>query len=86
MALHLDRRADELAAAAVVAAYPDDFLLTVKDVACWLGVHEITVMRWRRQGFGPKAISVGLQKIRFKKADVKAWLEKRAAVAANAGA
>lgn len=76
--LHLDRRADELAAAAVVAGYPDDMLLTTGELARWLGVSEISVKRWCSAGCGPKVTQAGLRAVRFKKADVKAWLEERA--------
>ena len=75
--LHIDRRADELAAAAVVAGYPDDMLLTTGEVARWLGVHEVSVRRWLRAGIGPKVTRAGLHAVRFKKADVKRWLEER---------
>jgi len=76
--LHIDRRADELAAAAVVAGYPDDMLLTIGELARWLGVSEISIKRWTNTGCGPKATRAGLRAIRFKKSDVKNWLECRA--------
>src|SRR5690606_29104910 len=86
--LHLDRRADELAAAAVIAGYPDDMLLTYAEVARWLGVHEKSVIRWTRAGIGPRVTHAGLHAVRFRKGDVKAWLAERtrAAVDAKAGA
>jgi predicted DNA-binding transcriptional regulator AlpA len=80
-ALHIDRRAHELAAAAVIAAYPDDMLLTYAEVGAWLGVHEKSVVRWTRAGIGPRVTRAGLHSIRFRKGDVKAWLRERTDVA-----
>lgn len=76
--LHIDRRADELAAAAVVANYPADMLLTTGELARWLGVSEISIKRWISAGCGPKAIRTGLRALRFRKSDVQSWLESRA--------
>jgi hypothetical protein len=37
----------------------DDILLTEAEVADFLGKSIITLGRWRRQGYGPKAVRVG---------------------------
>lgn len=37
----------------------DDILLTESEVADFLGKSTITLGRWRRQGYGPKAVRVG---------------------------
>lgn len=37
----------------------DDILLTEAEVADFLGKSTITLGRWRRQGYGPKAVRVG---------------------------
>ena len=76
MSFHLDRRAPDLAQR--VADYPGDHLLTVDELAAWLAVHPGTVTRWHQSGVGPKAVRAGLRAVRFRKDDVKAWLEERA--------
>lgn len=37
----------------------DDILLTEAEVADFLGKSLVTLGRWRRQGYGPKAVRVG---------------------------
>lgn len=37
----------------------NDFLLTEAEVADFLGKSTITLARWRREGYGPKALRVG---------------------------
>jgi excisionase family DNA binding protein len=49
-------------------------LMTVPDVAEYLNVPVSAVWRFRREGRGPKATKVG-RAIRFRPADVDAWLE-----------
>lgn len=76
MSLHLDRRAADLAER--VASRPGDHLLTMSELAAWLGVSEVTVKRWHHSGIGPRATRVGLRAVRFRKDDVVRWLDERA--------
>lgn len=52
----------------------NDFL-TSKEVRNMLGVCELTMARMRRSGRGPKFIRLGLNCVRYGRADVEAWLE-----------
>ena len=52
-------------------------LLTVEDLAELVGVPPRTVYTWRQEKTGPRGIRVG-KHLRFRLADVEAWLEKRA--------
>jgi predicted DNA-binding transcriptional regulator AlpA len=71
---HLDRRADELAAAG--AGDPDE-LLDTEEVAAWLHVS----MQWleiaRHHGYGPPFTKLSPRMIRYKRSDVLAWLNTR---------
>lgn len=61
---------------AAVLRYLDE-LLTVEDVAGWLRVEPGTVYRWVSGGTAPKYSKVG-SAVRFRRADVRAWLAERA--------
>ncbi len=52
-------------------------LLTVDDVARYLGVKPETVYAWRVRKFGPEAVKVG-RAVRYRLEDVNAWLDARA--------
>lgn len=52
-------------------------LLTVQEVADYLGVPRATIYAWRRQGEGPLGHRVG-RHIRFRPEDVEAWLADQA--------
>ena len=52
-------------------------LLSPQDVADWLGVPLATVYRWRHVGGGPRGSKVG-RHVRYRPADVEAWLEEQA--------
>lgn len=56
----------------------DDPLLTPVDVAKYLGVPPATVYAWRYRGVGPRSIKVG-RYLRWRRSDVDAWLDQRAA-------
>lgn len=71
---HLDRRADQLIAACVG---PDDELLSPRDVAQWLGVSVQWLAIGRGKNYGPKFQRLSSQVIRYRRADVKAWLADR---------
>jgi excisionase family DNA binding protein len=49
-------------------------LWTVEDVSTFLGVPVNTLYQWRHRGYGPAARRVG-RYIRYKAADVLAWVE-----------
>lgn len=48
-------------------------LLSLDDVANWLGVRPQTIYSWRKVGLGPRAIKVGAA-LRFRHSDVEAWI------------
>ncbi len=53
-----------------------DQLLTTSQVATYLQVPIATLHQWRYRGEGPKAAKVG-RHLRWRKADVDAWLEQQ---------
>ena len=71
---HLDRRASMLAEIGAGAA---DDMLTTRDVAEWLGVSVQFLEIARHRGYGPKFVRIGPGRIRYRRADVLAWLEER---------
>lgn len=52
-------------------------LASVPQVAAYLGVPEKTMYQWRTQSKGPRGIRVG-KYLRYRWADVDAWLEQQA--------
>ena len=46
------------------------------EVADYLGVPRATLYGWRYKGTGPRAMRVG-RHLRYRRADVEAWLETR---------
>jgi excisionase family DNA binding protein len=52
-------------------------LLSVEDVADYLGVPVATVRRWRYVGDGPRSLKVG-RHVRYRREDVDAWLDAQA--------
>jgi excisionase family DNA binding protein len=52
-------------------------LLSVEDVAAYLGVPVATVYAWNSKDIGPKRHRVG-RHVRYRQADVDAWLDKQA--------
>lgn len=55
---------------------PPRALLTVDDVAQYLGVKPNTVYAWRVRKEGPRAVKVG-RAVRYRLEDVDAWLAGR---------
>jgi excisionase family DNA binding protein len=51
-------------------------LLTVQEVADYLGVPRATIYAWRRDGIGPAGYRVG-RHIRYRREHVEAWLEQQ---------
>jgi predicted DNA-binding transcriptional regulator AlpA len=52
-------------------------LLTVDEVACWLGKPKATLYVWRTRGLAPRGIKVG-NVLRYRRRDVEAWLDRQA--------
>lgn len=52
-------------------------LLTLDELAAYLKIPKVTVYEWRSAGRGPRAVKVG-KHLRFRWADVAAWLEQNA--------
>ncbi len=71
---HLDRRAAAIAEAAQGA--PDD-LLSTRAVAEWLRVSIQFLEIGRHRGYGPKFVRIGPARIRYRRAEILAWLEER---------
>lgn len=58
----------------VVACGQGERLLTVEEVAEWLGVPVGTIYAWRYRSTGPASYKVG-RHVRFRREDVERWLE-----------
>ena len=54
-----------------------DQLLSIDQVAEYLNVPKSTVYKWNQHGTGPRFLKVG-RYVRYRLADVDAWLEQRA--------
>lgn len=52
-------------------------LLTLADLADYLQVPRKTLYVWRHKGSGPRGVKVG-KHIRYRMADVEAWLDQQA--------
>lgn len=44
------------------------------EAADYLGVHVVTLRRWRRDGIGPKSRPHGLRRYRYKISELDAWM------------
>lgn len=53
-------------------------LLSLRELAEYLGVPPSSVYYWRTQGKGPPGFQIGKQ-LRFRAADVDAWVQEQAA-------
>jgi predicted DNA-binding transcriptional regulator AlpA len=71
--LHIDKRADKLAA----IPGDDDDLLSTRQLAAWLDISESWLEIARHRGQGPKFLKYGPKSIRYRRADVVAWLKDR---------
>ena len=60
------------------AADRDERLLSVVEVASYLGVPVKTLYQWRHKGVGPVGLRVG-RHLRYRAADVSEWIDRRAA-------
>jgi excisionase family DNA binding protein len=54
-----------------------DVMMTVSDVAEYLGVPVATVYAWNSRDIGPKRSRLG-KHVRYRRADVDAWIDQRA--------
>ncbi len=61
-----------------------DRLMTVEEVADFLGVPVATLYQWRHKGTGPVAFRVG-RFLRYDPSDVRVWLEAHAGVSHGVG-
>jgi len=59
---------------ATPATTPYDPLLTIEQVADWLGVPKGTLYQWRSRKQGPRAIKVG-GGLRYRRTEVEAYLD-----------
>src|SRR5271166_5238251 len=73
--LHLDRRANLLAALGAVG--DDDDLLTTPQLAEWLAVSEQWCEIGRHKGYGPPYVKLA-GRVRYRRSAVRAWLDERA--------
>jgi predicted DNA-binding transcriptional regulator AlpA len=55
---------------------PYEPLLTIDEVAHWLGKPKNTLYRWRKHGYGPRAIKVG-NDLRYRVAEVERFLNEQ---------
>ncbi|SEC53981.1 helix-turn-helix transcriptional regulator [Arthrobacter woluwensis] len=62
-----------------------DELLTAEEIASWLGKSVQSLAQDRYRGVGPAFIRVGTRAVRYRKADVEAWLTEVVGRQANEG-
>lgn len=62
-----------------------EHLLTTDDVAERLRLTPRTVKAWRARGRGPEPVRIGYRTVRYRAADVDAWLARHEAPAEQAG-
>lgn len=60
--------------AATDRTWQPDPLLTLDQVAQWLGKPKNTLYAWHSRGKGPRAIRVG-NTLRYRRSDVERWLD-----------
>lgn len=51
-------------------------LLTIRDVADYLGVPVNTLYQWRTKGYGPEGRRIG-KYVRYRPQDVETWVEQQ---------
>lgn len=56
------------------AADRDERLLSVAEVASYLGVPVKTLYQWRHKGVGPRAMRVG-RHLRYRRSELERWLD-----------
>ncbi|PZF85850.1 helix-turn-helix transcriptional regulator [Micromonospora deserti] len=60
--------------APTTAEWRPDPLLTIDDVAVWLGKPKNTLYAWHSRGKGPRAIRVG-NTLRYRRSEIERWLD-----------
>lgn len=73
---HIDKRAAEVAARPQGGERPDD-LLTTTQLAQWTGLSVQFFEIGRHKGYGPVFVRISSRRVRYKRADVLAWLASR---------
>ena len=58
-------------------------LLTQGQVACLVGVSEKAMEGWRYKGGGPPYIRISSRCIRYRRADLEAWLDSRTRISTS---
>ena len=58
------------------AGHHGDELLSIADLAAYLGVPVATIYRWRYQRQGPLGYRIG-RHVRYRSSDIEHWLEKQ---------
>lgn len=61
-----------------MSATPTERLWSVREVSDFLGIPVGTLYQWRHRRIGPRASRVG-RHLRYDPADVRAWVERKAA-------
>ncbi len=51
--------------------------LTSKQAARYIGISESALRLWRTDGVGPRYFKAGEKLIRYRRADLDAWIERR---------
>ncbi|MGY2703280.1 helix-turn-helix transcriptional regulator [Nocardioides sp. HB32] len=51
-----------------------DPLLTIDDVAAWLGKSRASLYKWAQRGYGPRPIKIGSE-LRYRRSTVDTWLD-----------
>jgi excisionase family DNA binding protein len=67
-------RPDWPAMSAPTGEWRPDPLLTIEDVAAWLGKPKNTLYAWHSRGKGPRAIRIG-NTLRYRRSEVDRWLD-----------
>jgi len=74
---HIDRRAHQLAEAAIALGADANDLLDTQAVADWLGVSISFLVNGRRLARGPPFIRISPRRVVYRRGVVIAWLESR---------
>jgi excisionase family DNA binding protein len=53
-------------------------LLTIDDLADYLGIPKNTLYQWRTKGYGPTGVRVG-KYVRYRPEDVDTWIDQQGA-------
>lgn len=62
-----------------MTANPDqDQLLTVDETAALLKISVEQLKEWRMRGEGPKILRLGHRTVRYRRSDIRAWMDEQA--------